>query len=78
MQSLYLDGKREDAYAAIPDELADATSLVGPEAEVADRVERYTAAGVDRLIVSPVHPDPGEKLHTLERLAELAKVGAPA
>src|SRR3954451_7035868 len=58
VQHLYLDGKREEAYAAIPDELADATSLVGPEAEVADRIERYAAVGVDRLIVSPVHSDP--------------------
>ena len=45
VQSLYLDGKREDAYNAIPDELADATALIGDEAEVADRLNRYTAAG---------------------------------
>src|SRR6187399_15414 len=51
VQRLYLDGKREEAYAAIPDELADATSLVGPDADVADRVARYEAVGVDRLIV---------------------------
>ena len=76
VQSLYLDGKREDAYAAIPDELVDATSLVGDEAEVADRIGRYAAAGVDRLIVSPISPDREQRLHTLERLAELAKVSA--
>ena len=35
MQSLYLDGKREEAYAAIPEELVDATSLIGTEDEVA-------------------------------------------
>ena len=40
VQSLYLDGKREDAYKAIPDELVDATSLVGTEDEVAARIER--------------------------------------
>ncbi len=45
VQRLYLEGKREDAYAAIPDELADATSLVGPESEVADRVARYAMWG---------------------------------
>ena len=78
VQRLYLDGKREEAFAAIPDELADATSLVGPESEVVERVERYAAAGVDRLIVSPLHPDSAEKMHTLERLAALAQVGAPA
>jgi alkanesulfonate monooxygenase SsuD/methylene tetrahydromethanopterin reductase-like flavin-dependent oxidoreductase (luciferase family) len=78
VQSLYLDGKREDAYAAIPDELVAATSLVGNEAEVAEQLERYIAAGVDRLIVSPISPEPDQRLHTVERLAELAGVGAPA
>jgi F420-dependent oxidoreductase-like protein len=78
VQSLYLDGKREDAYAAIPDELVDATSLVGTEAEVAERISKLADAGVDRLIVSAVHADPSERLRTVERLAELTGVGAPA
>jgi hypothetical protein len=51
---------------------------VGTEAEVSDRVERYVAAGVDRLIVSPVHAEPAERLRTVERLAELVGVGATA
>src|SRR3954471_14900338 len=78
VQSLYLDGKREEAYKAIPDELADATSLVGTEEEVSERIDRYVAAGVDRLIVSPIQLDAAERLHTLERLAELAGVAAAA
>ena len=78
VQALYLDGKREEAYEAIPDELVDETSLVGSEQEVAERVERYVNAGVDRLIVSPIHLDAGERKHTLERLAAMAGVVAPA
>jgi alkanesulfonate monooxygenase SsuD/methylene tetrahydromethanopterin reductase-like flavin-dependent oxidoreductase (luciferase family) len=78
VQALYLDGKREDAYNAIPDELADATALIGDEAEVADRLARYTAAGVDRLIVSPISPEREQRLHTLERLAELAGIATQA
>src|SRR6266540_1896463 len=78
VQSLYLDGKREEAYAAIPDELVDATALIGTEAEVAEGVERYAAAGVDRLIVSPIHADREQRFSTVERLAELAGVAAPA
>src|ERR671911_585278 len=66
VQSLYLDGKREDAYAAIPDELVDATALVGTEEEVSERLERYGAAGVDRLIVSPVNLEPDQRLHTVK------------
>jgi F420-dependent oxidoreductase-like protein len=78
VQSLYLDGKREEAYAAIPDELADATALVGDEDEVADRIKRYEAAGVDRLIISPISPEPDQRLNTVRRLAELAGVPAAA
>src|ERR671919_191179 len=57
VQSLYLDGKRDEAYQAIPDELVDATSLVGSEDEVAGRIDKLAAAGVDRLICSSVHLD---------------------
>jgi F420-dependent oxidoreductase-like protein len=78
VQSLYLDGKREEAYNAIPDELVDATSLVGDEQQVAARIERLAAAGVDRLICSPVHMDPAQRMHTIDRLADLAGVAAPA
>ena len=78
VQSLYLDGRRDEAYKAIPDALVDETSLVGTEQEVAERVERYADAGADRLIVSPIHLDAGERMLTLERLAAVAGVGAPA
>jgi F420-dependent oxidoreductase-like protein len=78
VQSLFLDGKREDAYAAIPDELVSATSLIGSEEEVAERVERYVSAGVDRLIVSPISPEPKQRLNTVERLATLVGAASPA
>jgi F420-dependent oxidoreductase-like protein len=78
VQRRYQDGDREAAYNAITDEVADATSLVGTESEVADRIERYRAAGIDRLIVSPVHLDKEQRLHTLDRLAALVGTTAAA
>ena len=78
VQALYQDGKREEAYAAIPDEMVAATSLIGTEAEVAERLERFAAAGIDRLIITPVQPDLTERLHTIERLAALRGALAPA
>jgi F420-dependent oxidoreductase-like protein len=78
VQSLYLDGKRDEAYQAIPDELVDATSMIGTEDAVAERVRRFADAGVARLIVSPVHGAPEERMHTLERLADLVGAGSPA
>ncbi len=71
VQTLYLDGKREDAYNAIPDELVNATSLIGSEAEVAERLDSFGKIGVDRLICSPVQLEKAQRLHTIERLAAL-------
>jgi F420-dependent oxidoreductase-like protein len=71
VQKRFQDGDRAGAFEAVPDEIVEATSLVGTEAEVAERIERFRGAGIDRLIVSPVHAERGEQLHTLERLAAL-------
>ena len=78
VQRLYQDGDKGGAFEAMPDEIVEATSLVGTEAEVAERVERFRGAGIDRLIVSPVHVDRAQQLHTLERLADIAGVQTPA
>lgn len=74
VQRRFQDGDRGGAFEAMPDEIVEATSLVGTEAEVAERVERFRGAGIDRLICSPVHVERSEQLHTLERLSALAGV----
>jgi F420-dependent oxidoreductase-like protein len=76
VQRRFQDGDRGGAFEAMPDEIVEATSLVGTEAEVAERIERFRGAGIDRLICSPVHVERSEQLHTLERLAALAGVSA--
>ncbi len=76
VQKRFQDGDRAGAFEAMPDEIVEATSLVGTEAEVAERVERFRGAGIDRLICSPVHVERDQQLHTLERLASLAGVSA--
>jgi F420-dependent oxidoreductase-like protein len=78
VQRRFQEGDRGGAFEAMPDEIVEATSLVGTEAEVAERIERFRGAGIDRLIVSPVHLDKAEQRHTIERLASLAGVAAPA
>jgi F420-dependent oxidoreductase-like protein len=78
VQSLYLDGKRDEAYAAIPDEIVDVVALIGTEDEVAERLEGFARAGIDRLIVSPFHAGTDQARHTIERLAALAGAAAPA
>ncbi len=71
VQRRFQAGDRGGAFEAVPDEIVDATSLVGSEAEVAERIERFRGAGIDRLIVSPVHAEREQQLHTLTRLAAL-------
>jgi len=76
VQRRFQSGDKAGAFEALPDEIVDATSLIGTEAEVAARVERFRDAGIDRLIVSPAQVEPAQRLHTLERLAAMARVGA--
>ena len=58
IQNLYLDGRKEEAAAAVPDELLAATSLIGDAGYVRERVEAYAEAGVTTLNITPVGPDP--------------------
>ena len=46
VQDLYLDGKREEAMAALPDELIDMVALAGPPDHVRERLAVYRDAGV--------------------------------
>jgi F420-dependent oxidoreductase-like protein len=54
IQDLYLEGRRAEAIAAVPDELVRAISLIGPAGEVADRVAAFREAGVTTLTVTPL------------------------
>jgi F420-dependent oxidoreductase-like protein len=50
VQALFLDGKRDEAVAAIPDQLADEISLVGPPARIRDRLGAWSASPVTTLL----------------------------
>jgi alkanesulfonate monooxygenase SsuD/methylene tetrahydromethanopterin reductase-like flavin-dependent oxidoreductase (luciferase family) len=71
VQDLYLDGKKDEAAAAIPPELIDLVALVGPREKVRDRLEVYRDAGVGSLIVSPVAGEPEERRRMIRELAEM-------
>jgi F420-dependent oxidoreductase-like protein len=51
IQELYLDGKKREAIAAVPDALVDEVALVGPRARIADRLEAWRESGVTTLLV---------------------------
>jgi len=44
IQDLYLDGKKQEAAAAVPDRLIDEISLVGPAARITDRLAAWKDA----------------------------------
>ena len=71
IQDLYLEGKKDEAAAAVPAELIDMITLVGPRDKVRDRLEVYRDAGVGTLIVSPVSFDTGERRRMVRELAEM-------
>ena len=62
IQDLYLDGRRDEAIAAVPDELVRAVSLIGPASYVAERVAAFRAAGVTTLSVTPLARDSAERI----------------
>jgi F420-dependent oxidoreductase-like protein len=71
IQDLYLDGKKEEAAAAIPAELIDTVTICGPRDRVKERLEVYRAAGVGSLIVSPMSFEPEQRKRTIRELAEM-------
>src|SRR5690606_21781837 len=71
VQRLFQAGDKEGAFKALPDEVVNAVSLIGTEAEVAERLARFRENGIDRLVATPVHPEPEQMKHTVERLAAL-------
>ncbi len=52
IQELYLAGKKQEAMMAVPDELADEISLVGPKERIRDRLQAWRETPVTSLLVS--------------------------
>jgi F420-dependent oxidoreductase-like protein len=65
IQELYLAGKQRDAIAAVPDELVDAVSLVGPKERIAERLDAWREIPVTTLVLGTTQPE------ALQTLAEL-------
>jgi len=72
VQDLYLEGKKEEAAAALPAEVIDTVTLCGPRDAVRDRLAVYRDAGVGTLGVSPMAFDFDSRRDQLRTIAELA------
>jgi F420-dependent oxidoreductase-like protein len=65
IQDLYLRRLYDEAAAAVPAELVDATSLLGPTDRIAERMAEFAAAGVTTLTISPYGTTLADRLRTL-------------
>jgi F420-dependent oxidoreductase-like protein len=65
VQELFMDGKRDEAVDAVPDELADEIALVGPKERIRDRLEAWKESPVTTMLVGSQDPA------TMRLLAEL-------
>jgi F420-dependent oxidoreductase-like protein len=72
IQDLYLDGRKDEAAAVVPEELVRAVSLVGPESYVAERVAAFREAGVTTLVLQPLDGSPEGRLRTVETMRKIA------
>jgi F420-dependent oxidoreductase-like protein len=64
IQALFMGGKRDQAIAAVPDQLADEISLCGPKARIRERLAAWKESPVTMLNVGSANAD------TLRFLAE--------
>ncbi len=72
VQELYLAGRRNEAMLALPDDLIDLVSIVGPRARAKEKIREFQKAGVDTLIVSGMAIDTPSRIGQLRLVAELA------
>jgi F420-dependent oxidoreductase-like protein len=71
VQRLWLDGKRDEAAARVPDDLALKVNLLGTGAMIRARLEVYKRSGITTQRVDPAGNTLSAKLDTLARLLSL-------
>ena len=73
VQKLWLENRREEAAARVPDELVLKTNLLGTEDMIRARLALYRDAGIDTLRVEPAGETLDARLATLGRLRDLIR-----
>jgi F420-dependent oxidoreductase-like protein len=69
VQDHYLAGRKKEAEAAVPEQLIEATTLIGPTGYVRERLAAYREAGVTVLDIAPFGPQPERVVEQLRELA---------
>jgi F420-dependent oxidoreductase-like protein len=71
IQNLYLDGKKKEAAALVPQELLERMSLIGSEGHVRDRLQVMKESGVTTINVAPLGHTHEERLRLIEKIRDL-------
>jgi F420-dependent oxidoreductase-like protein len=71
IQKLYLSGRKSEAEAAIPQSYLDATSLIGSEGFVRERIEKLKEMGVTSLNVGYLGTTTEERVKNCDALSNL-------
>ena len=67
VQTLYLEGKKDAAGEAVPQEMVEGSSLIGSKEEVLTRLAAYARAGVTALNLVPAGRTLAERVEQYER-----------
>ena len=70
VQDLYLEGKKDEAAAALPGEWLELSHLVGPKSYIKERVAAFKEAGVTVLSVNPVGPNAVQQIEMLREIVD--------
>jgi F420-dependent oxidoreductase-like protein len=73
VRRLWVDGRRDDAARAVPDEMVLETTMIGTEDMVRDRMRTWRDSGISLLRVYPSGRDLDERVATLGRAVELVE-----
>jgi F420-dependent oxidoreductase-like protein len=73
VQRLWVEGRRDEAVARVPDEMVLQSNLLGTEEMVKQRIRAYRDAGITTLRLQPEGRTLAERLETLGRAVDLVK-----
>ncbi len=73
VRSLWVDGKKDLAIAAVPDDFVLASSLIGDEAMVRERVRAHADAGITTLRIGVSGQTLADQIAHLERAVDLIR-----
>ncbi|WP_420611305.1 LLM class F420-dependent oxidoreductase [Candidatus Poriferisodalis sp.] len=72
IQDLFLTGKRDEAFAAVPDDYVDRASLTGDPERVKERIEVYRSVGVSYLDIT-IPPETENPLDVISQVKAWAE-----